>query len=72
MLQLHPNFDMKALEILFTLEVTNEVVNEVEKEVVAAWRIASTSRERTAVETGMSAEALEIVEVEVGKTLVDG
>lgn len=43
LLQLHPDFDMKALEALVMLEVVGEVVNMVEEEVAAAWKVAGMS-----------------------------
>lgn len=38
MLQLHHNFDMRALETLVKPKVVGEVVDEVEEEVATAWR----------------------------------
>lgn len=63
MLQLHPNFYMKALEVLVTLEVVDEAVDKVKEKVAATRRTAGTSREGTTAETWVSVEAPKVVKI---------
>lgn len=68
MLQLHPNFDMRALETLVLPKVVGKAVNKVEKVVVVArratLRVTGTSGGGVAIGKGVSTEALEVVEIE--------
>lgn len=67
MLQLHPNFDMKALEALVMLEVVGEAVDEVEQVTTsqrAAMGVAGTSGGGATTKTGVSAGTIEVVKIE--------
>lgn len=71
MLQLHLDFNMRALEAFVTLKVVEQAIIEVEVKVTTTQKVAQeaagTSRGGSGVETSALARGLEVVKVDEDK-----
>lgn len=62
-MELHPSFDIRALEARLSDEVINETMDDVERERKSSQRAAGPSGGDPTIDTRMSAEPMDVIKI---------